>query len=357
MDPSTRHTLSDAVTALTGNRPTRIRAIQPGRNNVVARVDVAHAAYLAKLYFVHPRDPRDRLAAEFSMLSFLHARGVTAVPTPVAADPVRHVALYTFIPRRPPTRGQLHWDHACQLADFLAALWRERRHPDARALPPAAEAAFSLRDYVTHLDRRFARMPASPTQPFSGAVWTLAHTRLRAAFTHAVTHLEREAARLHLDIDQPLPPSARTLSPADHGFHNTLLTPNGQLVFLDFEYAGWDDPAQMAANACLQPEIPMPPAWHPPFFRRLYAALGNDRTLALRLYLVYPLQVLKWSLILLNEFMPVDATRRAFAAGHPQISRSARLARVRRRAESIEHLLRTPNPLMRTALHLATHPL
>lgn len=357
MDPIARQTLSDAVTALTGRRPTRIRAIQRGRNNVVARVDIARTALLAKLYFVHPRDPRDRLAAEFGMLSFLHARGVPSVPTPVAADPARHVALYEFIPGRPLARGDIQWDHVCQLSDFLAALWRERRHPDARALPPAAEAAFSLRDYVTHLERRFARIPATPSAPLDGAAWRLVQQHLRPAFAAAVSRLEREAARLGIDVARPLPPNARTLTPADHGFHNTLLTPNGRLVFLDFEYAGWDDPAQMAANACLQPEIPMPRAWQAPFFQRLHSALGADQTLALRLYLVYPLQLLKWSLILMNEFMPVDAARRAFAAGHPRVSRSARLARVRRRAAAIQQLLITPNPIMRTALHLATHPL
>lgn len=49
--------------------------------------------------------------------------------------------------------------------------------------------------------------------------------------------------KVGINLDDVFDPAQRTLSPADHGFQNTLVR-NGQLVFLDFEYAGWDDQAQ-----------------------------------------------------------------------------------------------------------------
>ena len=44
--------------------------------------------------------------------------------------------------------------------------------------------------------------------------------------------------------EQELLEQYRTLSPSDFGFHNALRTPAGTMVFLDFEYFGWDDPAK-----------------------------------------------------------------------------------------------------------------
>src|SRR5258708_29751946 len=40
------------------------------------------------------------------------------------------------------------------------------------------------------------------------------------------------------------------------GFHNALLRPSQELCFLDFEYAGHDDPAKMVGDFFSQPAIP-----------------------------------------------------------------------------------------------------
>ena len=46
------------------------------------------------------------------------------------------------------------------------------------------------------------------------------------------------------------------LSPSDVGVHNTIRTREG-LVFLDFEYSGYDDLAKMTCDWVLQPEYPL----------------------------------------------------------------------------------------------------
>ena len=69
-----------AVAATLGQRPDLVTRLAGGANNVVARVDVGGQPLLAKLYFTHARDPRDRLGTEFGMLDFLWANGVRCVP-------------------------------------------------------------------------------------------------------------------------------------------------------------------------------------------------------------------------------------------------------------------------------------
>jgi len=48
------------VAAALGERPSSVTRLAGGANNVVARVDVGGQPQLAKFYFTHAHDPRDR---------------------------------------------------------------------------------------------------------------------------------------------------------------------------------------------------------------------------------------------------------------------------------------------------------
>ena len=54
--------------------------------------------------------------------------------------------------------------------------------------------------------------------------------------------------RTHMSFERDIDSAERTLSPSDFGFHNALKRSDGRIVFLDFEYFGWDDPAKMTAE-------------------------------------------------------------------------------------------------------------
>ena len=102
----------------------------------------------------------------------------------------------------------------------------------------------------------------------------------------------------------------------------------------DFEYAGWDQPAQMLANACLQPEVPLPPECRGLFLEEMQQRLPGDGSLFRRLRLLYPLLSFKWSLIMLNEFLPVSGQRRSFAGANAEARRTAQLEKSSRQLET-----------------------
>lgn len=341
-----------AVQRLTGRRPTALQAIRHGHNNVVTRVTLGRGTILlAKFYYHHPSDTRDRLGAEFSMLSFLAARGVTTVPRPIAADPDLHLALYSFEPGRPLVPGDITRTDVDALATLLRTLWQLRRHPDAHSLPAAADACFRLRDYADHLHARLARAltVAPDASPLDPAVARLLRRQMQPALAAAEATLMQHAHHHGLDPVRPLPRSRRTLSPADHGFHNALRRPDGSLVFLDFEYAGWDDPAQMIATTCLRPTLPVPTSWRAHYLRSLLHDFGDAPALANRIQLVYPMLMLKWAMILLNEFLPVGRERRRFARRLTAADLAGRLTLVRRRLAALHRALREPDAFMRAA--------
>src|SRR5262249_16446012 len=119
--------------------------------------------------------------------------------------------------------------------------------------------------------------------------------------------------RLGIGLTQEIAEAERCVSPSDFGFHNALRAANGTVYFLDFEYAGWDDPPHMLCDFFCQPRWPV--AFD--FFEEVVTGVGayfrQPELLRDRAYLLLPVYRLKWCCIILNEFLPVDGRRRQFA--------------------------------------------
>jgi hypothetical protein len=110
-----------------------------------------------------------------------------------------------------------------------------------------------------------------------------------------------------------VPEQLRFLSPSDFGFHNVIRSQRGELYFLDFEYAGWDDPGRTVCDVFLQPRIPVPEDFKPTFLQAAFSAPDVRRDVAERAASLLPLTGLRWCCILLNVFSDIGAERRKFA--------------------------------------------
>jgi hypothetical protein len=112
-----------------------------------------------------------------------------------------------------------------------------------------------------------------------------------------------------------LAPAQRCLSPSDFGFHNAILAPDDRLRFLDFEYAGWDDPAKLVCDFFCQPTLAVNRRHWDMFLSSLATWSGADPGLPGRARLLFPAYQIKWCCIMLNEFVRSEEARRQFAAG------------------------------------------
>ena len=323
-------TVVTAVQAVLGAAPESVTPIRGGKNNVVAKAVVAGRPLLAKVYFAHDDDPRDRLGTEFDALSFLWERGVRCIPQPLAVDRAHGVGIYEFVVGAPLAPGTVSAEDGIQLAGLLARMWALRGDPQAQRLPDASEASFSLVAYFDLIAARIRRLRAAPASTGTGIdIHAFVEDELVPA-VHAVrAFVEARAPVFGVSLEEDVPPSGRTISPGDIGFQNALRRDDGSLVFVDFEYAGWDDPAHVLCSACLPPGVPLPRDSHLAVLNELLARFEGASGLAGRVRLVYPILALKWSLIVLNDFVPADAERRVFAgaAGRPsaQVDKSRRM--------------------------------
>ena len=77
-----------------------INPIYGGGNNRVVSVQTKAGKYLAKTYYSHPSDTRNRLAAEYAFLSYALNIGLDCVPKPIFCDQKNNIGLYEFVEGR-----------------------------------------------------------------------------------------------------------------------------------------------------------------------------------------------------------------------------------------------------------------
>jgi Ser/Thr protein kinase RdoA (MazF antagonist) len=213
-----------------------------GTNNRLFRIDLADGPpLLAKFY---ARDRWDRLGTEFPALVLLAGRGVAGVPRPYVRSDEHRYGVYSFEPGARRTAAELTEADARAAGALAGALHGFGPEGEGRVLGPANAACFSVADQVRLIDWRVGAYEAVAADP-AGCAEVRAFAGeldLRAAVNRLVV-----AATAGLPEDAltaALPRAEWRLTSYDFGPHN-LLFDHGRVTAVDFEGAGWDDPARM----------------------------------------------------------------------------------------------------------------
>ena len=328
--------IRDLASRLAEGRIVKAEAIHGGRNNAIFRVTRDDGEKFAFKRYVTPRgDGRERLDAEYRGLSFLADCGTPAVPHPIAADRRHGVALYEWIiggPIERPTVGDVE-----AAADFVLELRKYSAFARARTMPKAREACLSAADVISQVHARVLRLAdAAKGYP---ELADFVHREFVAEFTAHALDTRGGFEKLGIDSRLELEPERQILSPSDFGFHNALRGPDGGVVFVDFEYFGWDDPVKLIADFVLHPGMNLSPEMKRRFLRRLLPAfVARDETFLARMNLLFPLFGLRWCMIVLNEFLPERWARRAFAGAIDRTAEQSRqLAKARRMLRDLKN--------------------
>jgi len=290
-----------------------------GRNSRVFQLVAADGtAWAGKAYLQDPADPRPRLTTEFRGLSFLWSQGVRRIPRPVAVDVAQGLAVYGFVAGSRIPSGTVAPEDIDRAVAFLAELQRAGRHPAAAALPLASAACLSVADIHAAIGARLARLLAVPRSvPAVSALQEFLQRDFLPAYGRIRQWCEKALRRWGRSGQRPLPVEERVLSPSDFGFHNALRLDDGSLIFLDFEYFGWDDPAKTVVDFVLHPGMGLTRELGMRFAEGVFAIVSRPLDVRRRSAVYYPLLGLVWCLILLNEFLPHGLARRRFAAAAP----------------------------------------
>ena len=294
--------------------PFRFIRLPGGTNNQVFLVEGNGSKVVLKMYFKRESDPRDRLGVEYSFLQFAVDLGVDSVPQPLGFDSQSAFGIYEYIEGRHIATEDIRPELMEQALRFVKKLEAGKKTAQAQQLGFASEACFSFLDYQRANENRLCALSEidDSTESHKNAL-KFVRCQLIPFWNEMLGYVTDKAKSSGLSWEESVSFENRSLSPSDFGFHNALLTKEGRVVFLDFEYAGWDDPIKMVSDFFSQHQVETPLDYFPKFVSAMVSRMRYPELQYKRAFLVLPLVQVKWCCILLNHFLPVGQERRFFA--------------------------------------------
>ena len=262
-------------------------------NSKIFRVETSQGSIALKVYPDLAVDNRLRRNAEWQALKFLQ-RNKLPVPNPVQTDAELNWSLIEWIDGSPADpQNQVHLGQA---ATFIQNLNQASRAVSSGSVfGLATEACLNPSLIENQINNRLAALKLVKDSALRDFVDNSVSPTL-------VRTIER-SRRLMVDgyganLDQRF----WTLSPSDFGLHNAIVTPQGDLVFFDFEYFGWDDPVKLTADVCLHPGMSLDENAQQYWISEAKRLFADDPNFGVRLNALYPLYAIRWALIMLNEY-------------------------------------------------------
>ncbi|KAF7787118.1 hypothetical protein PRUB_a3985 [Pseudoalteromonas rubra] len=263
-----------------------------GANNQGYKLSAGGKAYFLKRFAPGAR-ALNKLHNEYQFSCQLSAAGITQIARPLNYCPATLSAIYEFIDGQAVEQITQHDISAAY--DFIQAI--NGPNIARAALNEATDSPALLADFVHLITNRLTRFEAHR-----------GNQDLDALLTQIETRTQLISATPGIDWQQACPKDV--VSPSDFGFHNALKSA-GQMYFIDFEYAGTDSSWKLLCDFFAQPALPVALSYLPQFLQSpLFKTQASEPA---TLKAIYELTLLKWCLIMLNEFLPDVQMRRAFS--------------------------------------------
>jgi len=304
--------VQEDLSRIVGQNVRDVRACNVSGNNKNYFFICNGDALLIKYYFAHPQDKRDRLATEWSFLSYLQQKNIPDVPRPVLKSQDHNAAVYTFLGGTVPRIEDVSTTLVGKAAQFINMINRGRFNEHSAVLPDASESNINPHEFMANIEKRLALITRQAEDRDNPSLAEIS-TEMQSLFDRKKNELVESIDQVNSYFEGILHPDQRCLSPSDYGFHNTLLDHGNVLSFIDFEYAGWDDPAKLICDFVLHPGVTINAELGKTFAEHIDLEGINKEKLLHRCSKLYELIGLKWCCIILNIFIPEHRQRRIFA--------------------------------------------
>ena len=270
-----------------------------GFNSGVYLVERAGEQWVLKLYGAKRivTDPL-RMQREVAMYRHVDQVGIECTPKLVAYDEGIQASLLSFAEGKTTLdQGAGDFWHTVAI-DFLAALQTGTSATTLVGLLQGADSCQSVPDHLINVDRRIEGVD----EYIFSAAGEFHHDQIVPTW-HAV----REWVSTHL-VNKGRPTLvSQMVSPGDLGPHNSVVNQAGEIVFLDFEYGGWDDPVKFLCDLEFQPSNTFNETQIARWVQEVHS-YRYETTFYERYRCMRPVHAVKWASIALNPFRDGRAT-------------------------------------------------
>ena len=285
-----------------GENANSLERLQGGINNRVFRCGCGSQKFVIKGYAPAQPGKMDRMQVERQFLEFAVQVAPGFTPRILHSDPYHRCIIIENIAGKPVRKGTPPPDEAVRAAvRFIQLLNSDATLAREAIGVGAAEGFLSFSEHMANIRSRLEKMS-----------YEHVISKRRKEAKMLIKEIRAEAIRVEETVKKAvcqgsvvdaIRPIDRCVSPGDFGFHNAILTAAG-VRFIDFEFAGWDDPAKTNLDFILQPsipiqsqELPLLSAWKP----------KRRREIQMRCHYLAPILKIKWLCIILGVLNPTRA--------------------------------------------------
>lgn len=274
----------------------KIEPLPSGFNNHALRIIKDNQIFCLKKYDLNPEDKRERFKTETLFLEFASKQGISNIPKILLKSEQYKIILFDFVDGEHFTSSDIN-DETLKLAFDLIDQLNSKQNQNTD-LPLASEACFSLNEHLNLIANRVKRL--NDLSEHASPLYEEYHQIRSKIFRY----FEKYQADLSFsNLDHIITQKDRIVSPSDFGFHNALKSKKEKIIWLDWEYAGWDDPAKMICDFFCQPAVPVPEKYKTEFIDQVAKLVQNKEDFKERCFALFPFYQVKWLCILLNDFL------------------------------------------------------
>jgi hypothetical protein len=218
-------------------------------NNKVFIVNSGSSVFFVKQFFESYEDKRNRFQAEISFIEYAHLCAPGKVPEMYAIDMENKFIIFENVVGNKLKVENINEDLILDAASFFSALNRpELKLTSGKKLLNASEACFSIRDHINLINQRISNLEKVDDNFNTASAFHTITGLIRKQFEEIKKQIIFHANLNGIDINLEIEREIQVISPSDFGFHNCIMKGNNDLIFIDFEYAGWDDPAKVTGD-------------------------------------------------------------------------------------------------------------
>lgn len=243
--------------------------------------------FLVKIYPSLIFDKRERLKNEFKALKFLSLQKKIKTPKVIEINNELNIGIFQYVDGKKikkPSNNDLN-----DIIIFIKNLkLLSEKNRSSRKFNLASEVSTNLSDLKLEITNRKLLIDKNLKQNKSNKL-IFELNNIWKVMQVTKNNLMKKSSRVNF-----------ILSPSDIGFHNTIKK-NESLIFLDFEYFGWDDPIKIVSDFIIHPKNNLNYSQIVKWIKNIKRNFNEIRDFDKRLNLFFPYYLFRWILIIIRK--------------------------------------------------------
>lgn len=274
------------------------KKFKEGRNNKVFLLKKEKQKLIAKKYKKGFTTKYSRFLTEKTFLNFLNKKKIKIIPKIISVDKENEIIFFNFIKGysiKRPNKKQLK-----ECLKFLVKINYSTNYKKFK-FQLASDACLSIKDHINTCESRIRKLTSKHKKKKN-----LEHRKIFEFLENKIIP-EFEKLKYETNIKfsksqilKKIKKEDLILSPSDFGFHN-IISKNRKLYFIDFEYAGWDDPNKLLCDFFLNPDYFISDKNKKYFLSNFIRFFKKKISNLSKFNLILKFHFLKWVCVIINQ--------------------------------------------------------